>query len=137
MLASLLARSRGVGHQRPGRHAAPPQCASIPGVAGDGAISEEDMEIVLRQLAGSSLSDDELKSIIAKVRRSAQPACWHSGRPSRMACRAVHPCGTLPPAGLLVPAHQPTARPLTDAAGDAHRGGGRAGADLPGLQGSA
>ena len=35
--------------------------------AGDGAISEEDMEIVLRQLAGSSLSDAELGSIIQKV----------------------------------------------------------------------
>lgn len=37
------------------------------GGAGDGAISEEDMEIVLRQLAGSSLSDAELKGIIRKV----------------------------------------------------------------------
>ncbi|KAL4424997.1 hypothetical protein ABPG77_002882 [Micractinium sp. CCAP 211/92] len=44
---------------------------SVYDVDGDGAISEEDMEIVLRQLAGSSLSDDELKSIIAKVMRSA------------------------------------------------------------------
>lgn len=43
---------------------------SVYDVDGDGAISEEDMEIVLRQLAGSSLSDAELKSIIAKVMRS-------------------------------------------------------------------
>lgn len=40
-------------------------------VDGDGAISEEDMEIVLRQLAGSSLSDEELKSIIRKVMKNA------------------------------------------------------------------
>ncbi|KAL4457899.1 hypothetical protein ABPG75_012764 [Micractinium tetrahymenae] len=44
---------------------------SVYDVDGDGAISEEDMEIVLRQLAGSSLSDEELKSIIAKVMRTA------------------------------------------------------------------
>lgn len=36
-------------------------------VAGDGAVSGEDMEIVLRQLAGSSLSDAELQSVIRKV----------------------------------------------------------------------
>ena len=40
-------------------------CCSCP--AGDGAVSQDDMEIVLRQLAGSSLSDDELHSIIRKV----------------------------------------------------------------------
>ena len=40
---------------------------SQPFLAGDGALSEDDMEIVLRQLAGSSLGDEELKSIIAKV----------------------------------------------------------------------
>lgn len=30
-------------------------------------MSEEDLEIVLRQLAGSSLGDAEVKSIIAKA----------------------------------------------------------------------
>jgi serine/threonine-protein phosphatase 2B regulatory subunit len=34
-------------------------------------VSTEDMGIVLRQLAGSSLSDDELHSIISKVMRAA------------------------------------------------------------------
>ena len=43
-----------------------------PRTPGDGAVSEEDMEIVLRQLAGSSLSDVELKSIISKARGGGQ-----------------------------------------------------------------
>eukprot|EP00887_Chlorella_sp_A99_P001374 scaffold8.g1374.t1 len=40
-------------------------------VDGDGAISEADMELVLRQRAGSSLGDAELHSVIRKVMRAA------------------------------------------------------------------
>lgn len=55
----------------PAPPAAPFLSPSLPPCPGDGAISEEDLEIVLRQLAGSSLAAGELRSIIAKVLRGA------------------------------------------------------------------
>ena len=35
--------------------------------AGDGAINEEDLTLILRQLAGSSLSDAEVGNLVRRV----------------------------------------------------------------------
>lgn len=40
-------------------------------IDGDGAISRDDMGIMLKQLAGSSLSEDDLQDIISRVLRDA------------------------------------------------------------------
>ena len=43
-----------------------PRRAALLG-AGDGAISEEDMTLILRQLAGSSLSEAEVGNLVRRV----------------------------------------------------------------------
>ncbi len=37
------------------------------GAAGDGAINEEDLTLILRQLAGSGLSDSEVANLVRRV----------------------------------------------------------------------
>ncbi len=38
-----------------------------PALAGDGAISEEDLTLILRQLAGGGLSDGEVGNLVRRV----------------------------------------------------------------------
>lgn len=40
-------------------------------IDGDGVISKEDMELIVRQSAGSSLSENEVQSLVEKVRSHA------------------------------------------------------------------
>lgn len=102
------------------------------------------MEIVLRQLAGSSLSDDELKSIIAKARSRAGVV----QRQMAALLRGFCPCmlgsglngactaGAAPrrPIWASIAAYL---LPINNVAGDAQRGGRRARSNLPRVQGSA
>eukprot|EP00877_Chromochloris_zofingiensis_P005861 jgi/Chrzof1/1528/Cz10g11080.t1 len=46
-------------------------------VDGDGVVSRDDMQIMLRQLAGSSLSDDDISALISKAFEEAH--CNHVG----------------------------------------------------------
>jgi hypothetical protein len=41
--------------------------ASLLLIAGDGSISEEDLTLILRQLAGSGLSDTEVGNLVRRV----------------------------------------------------------------------
>ena len=46
-------------------------CPAASACAGDGVVSEKDMELILRQLGGSSLSDEEMSCIVKKVMEAA------------------------------------------------------------------
>ena len=48
------------------RPPAPPP-APAPPRAGDGAVSREDMELIMRQMGGSSLSDAEVRALALRV----------------------------------------------------------------------
>ena len=112
---------------------APPLRPPRPPGPGDGAISEDDLEIVLRQLAGSSLSDAELKSIIAQVcRREWDCECEWCPTSSKPSASSHHCCRRS--ACHLASPFRP---PLRCAAGDAWRGGWRAGFDVCRVSGGA
>jgi len=59
-------------------------------VDGDGIVSASDMQLVLRQLAGSSISDSQIKSLIAQVESAAEG--WEGGLKLDQFAKALEGC---------------------------------------------